>query len=332
MNSIPNIKDATYKKIYDELVKRFLLDRKTIESSSFFKYLNEKFGNDFNLNKNVFIAKIQSMSLKSDPYKLRIRQDKFLKLAKSGEFGILLSSYKNSILCFFTKSFTNYKFPDNNGNSFITFSYEELDKKIAIDNSDNVAIKTIKGNNNPKYIFYSANIQKFNKEYFDKFYNELENYNLSHYKDEIIEMFIPQIPNSSKEEIKNYFPSLCALATLSKCPCGKEIDVDFLERYDLSYRHFHHLLPKKFLIQKMTNEEGVLDWGKIHNYLNLIPLCLPCHQLIHKGSKYPELVDDIFNSIISLYKEKEIYDDFSKYLIDTNTTINELLDFYKNKH
>lgn len=315
----------SYKEI-QEILKKSNLSKDEIKETKLYKYIKEKIIWSKE-NENVFFSNITSMCLEKNYENVRIRNDKFLSLAKENKNGFIISSIKLNnktfVLCFHTKMFTNYEFSNNQSNSFITFKLSDIQNKFVFDNNDNVVIKNKKSN---KYIFYVSIDENFNSEKFGEFLEKIDNFDIKKLDVDIVKFFVPPIPNKIRNKIRNDYDDYCAL---ENCPCGKSININFLKENNLTYTHLHHFVPKELFIEKKWNKEGCLDWSVIHNSINLIPLCLPCHQAIHKGSYMKELVVNTFEKIIKKYKEKNQLDKLLKYLNDNfNYQIDDLLNFY----
>lgn len=328
--------------VFKKWIKSKIIKNEEIENSDFYRYIVHKFRNE-NLEKkvNLFIANVQSMCVEKNPDAFRIRNDKFLKLAKEKKFGILLSGLKINetkfILCFFTKSFRGYPFSNNSSNSFINFTKKDLESKIISFQFDNISIKNgeKKSKKLTKYIFYVVNCDKFDVNKFNLFWDEINKLEFDPYSSNCIKFFVPPIPEESKIKSRELFSNFCALATENgnfSCPCGKNIDVNFLKVNKLNYTDIHHFVPKELLIRTMNESIGFLDWNEIHDDINLIPLCSPCHQAIHKkNTKYAELIKNTFDSIINCYKAKNKYEKFLVYLKNNaNMNIEDLFNFYCN--
>ena len=70
-----------------------------------------------------------------------------------------------------------------------------------------------------------------------------------------------------------------------------------------------------------------LDPYLIHNPVNLVPLCMPCHQSIHKKSNR-NLVINTYNYILQTFKNMNLKNDFLDFLKKCNITEEILLNFY----
>lgn len=316
----------TYQK-YIDIIKKIQFKKSELKNSDFYKYIENNY-KDY----KILLSYITSMCIEKNPSQLRIRNDSFLKNISNNLPTILLSGIKYNehsfILCFFSKSFDKYPYNNDSSNSFINFSYEELIKKIISFESDNIAIK-----NKSKYIFYVVNSKKFNKESFNLFFKQINNLNLNSYYSikNTLNKFIPPIPNKNKFEVRNLYNNLCAITLDNlevRCPCGKNIEINYLKQNKINYTDIHHFAPKEFLIQHLNKNEDFIDWNLIHDSINLIPLCSPCHQSIHKGSNNKNLVRKMFDSIIECYKEKNTLEKFKNYLNSINLDLNKLLNFY----
>ncbi|MCF0218085.1 MAG: hypothetical protein HUJ42_03550 [Malacoplasma sp.] len=322
---------------YSEYLKKNNLNESEIKSSNVFEFLNKNFWYSLKLKESLFISKIQSMSLETNPSQLRIRNDNFLNLAKNKIFGILISGIKienkTIILVFCTKSFYEYDHSVSSSNSTINFSWDEL-KNFCFSGDDTIQIKTIKRHNNikGKYIFYSSNDLNFNKEEMNKFFYLLDcNFlNLNDFLNRTYSSIIsPKIPDITRSLIKNRFNDFCSLSD-SICPCGKNINTDYLRENKITYVDIHHFAPKELLIRTLGEKEGFLDWEKIHNEINLIPLCSACHQGIHKGRSNLTLVCNIFDQIKKVYEKQNKLDFFKEFLYaNANMELDNLLEFYK---
>lgn len=292
-------------------------------------------------NDNVIISKIESMANKKTPNRVRIRSDKFIRYASENKKAILLTGIElnnNKIyLAFFSSSFYDYKHSLKSSNSFINFPFEELNEYI-YNGQDTINIKnnnTKKNKEKIKYVFYSTLDKNFDENKFIDFYNNSLKFNdnsITKYSGN--EFFVPPIPIEIKKIVKNDFNKRCALCSLDRehinyCPCGYDINVDYLDKNDLSYTHLHHLVPKKYFLNDC--ETSYINWNIVHNKLNIVPLCPACHQSIHKGLKSTELVSSVYNAILDIYKKIGKYEEFTHFLKNNTkfSDTDDLLNFYK---
>lgn len=326
-----------------KLVNDSKLSRSKLKSSNLYNYIKSL--NDFK-DDQIFFANITSMNLDTNPNMLRIRNDNFLKKITNSEKAILLSginwNHKDIILVFLSESFIGYDHSTDSSNSFITFSKDDLNNFL-FDNEDTVNFKNIYKNTKKersKYIFYTTDDINFDKNKFFNFYNVLVNdlkfQPYSQNTNRSLKILIPAIPEINKKRIRELFNQRCALCSINKdnlafCPCGENVNIKYLKDNDLSYTDIHHFIPKEYFLNNMY-EDSYINWNIVHNEINLIPLCSACHQAIHKGNKYQELVKNTFNAITNAFEEKDRIEKFKNYLLN-NTDLRELsnlLSFYFN--
>lgn len=312
---------------------------------------------------------IQSMCNKNNVNIVRMRSDNFLKKAINKEKMFLISCYDDKIICLPSIPFFSYKGNVNKSNSLITFDIGKLESDESNDNYVLEIRGNPRNNTDKKYLFISKE-SKFNPKKFDEYmnfigftknqktirdqyFNELtkkpEEFIDYLFKNDFINskgklellkyskyqnFIIPSIPDNIKNSVLKVNNYLCLCNNINNkdyfCPCGSDINIEYLNENNLTYLHLHHLIPKKFFIKNSNNE---VDWDIIHNKINLVPLCMVCHQSIHKMNKNKKLVKKVFDSIIFAYKELNIYDDFVNFLnINTNINIDTLLRFYLNEY
>ena len=239
--------------------------------------------------------------------------------------GIKLDN-KQIIICISSESFFDYSFSTKNSNSFITLDYDDLKKLVYFD-QDTIQYWTY--GKNVKYSFFVSYNENFNE---NLFWNEfIHNVFYIRCKDiDINKIIIPQIPESIREKIVIKFHDRCALdqESIFKCPCGNNIDINFLKQNNLSYIHLHHFVPKELFKEMYYNGKiDNLDPYLIHNPVNLVPLCMPCHQSIHKKSNR-NLVTNTYNYILETFKNMNLKNDFLDFLKKCNITEEFLLNFY----
>lgn len=315
----------TYEWFQNEL-KKINLSKEEIKRSKLFLFLS-KYYND----NEIFFSNINSMCLKTNPSLLRIRNDKFLYCSKNKKNVILFTGIKykdkSYILCFLSKCFYGYEKSVTSSNSFINFQYDELINKMLLDNQDNIVIKNL---GKPQmYIFYISNDKYFNENNYLNFVEQVykNNFNPSNPND--LKSFSPPIPDKIKLIVRLRYKKFCARVLDNKCPCGNKINLEYLQNNKLSYTDIHHFAPKELMIKKMND---IIDWKIIHNQINLIPLCSPCHQAIHKGGNYYNLVKTVFISILECYKLTNSLDDFKNYIKkNLNMNLSDLFNFYINQ-
>lgn len=322
-------------KKYDNLKKKLKdseLNKKEILSSNIFNFIKNNLSLD---QSNIFFANIKSMCLENSPEKIRIRNDNFLRCASTGKISYLFSGIKINnkkfLLFFSSKSFYNYPFSTKSSNSFINFDFHNFINNIISFESDNIAI--VNNKNKTKYIFYVSNDDYFDSEYFLTFWKEINETNFDPYSSSKIKKLTPPIPGNNKKTVRDLYENFCSLVYEKNqytCPCGSNINIKKIMKYNLNYTDIHHFAPKEFLINIMLEREGILNWNKIHDTINLIPLCSPCHQAIHKGKNNNELVSKVFNSIKNCYILKNRLNDFEKFLNEINLSLNDLYQFYLN--
>jgi len=287
----------TYKPYVDWLNENRLTSEYIIKSD-IYKYVS-KLG--YKIGKNLFIPNIRSMNLNSHPSKLRIVCGDFLSKIKEGDYNVCLMTgvkINNTklILTYFGKSFIGYTFKTSDSNSFITFDYEELSEWSKEGEGGDVK----KTRNKDKFLFYIST--KFNECVFDNFYCMLNKLYFDPYNKD--SKTIPVIPEQNKKIAKR--------------------------RYEIKkneYVELHHFIPKDYFIKYCAQ----VDWKIVHDPLNLVPLSVEEHHWGIHSSK-PEMVKNVFNKIIKLYKEHHLYDDFI-FFLKKNTklkNIDELLNFYLN--
>lgn len=327
---------------YSQFCKENNLKEEELISSNFYQFLtnnNESDALRFVKGETLFIVNIQSFSSKKNPTRLRIRSDNFLKLAKEKKDGGAITGIringKKYFLFFWTKYFFDYNSDTNNSNSFITFNYYDLINNYAKYLTDSIIEKNSKINKENKIIFfYVSSEDNFNPELFKSFNKIINSIPDSYLINKTENIVIPPISEFTKKDIRILHKDLCGLVSEYEnkyfdCPCKKDINIDFLKENDLNYTDIHHFAPKKFLVDIFRKQKKDINWNIIHDEINLIPLCTPCHTAIHKGKNNTELVTKVFNSIIESYKINNRYEEFIKYLdLNFNLDINDLLNFY----
>lgn len=311
---------------YSKKLKNILLNKKEIEKSNIFSFLKKEFKDEFK-NDNIFYSNITSMCLKTKPNQIRIRNDKFLACAKEQKLSFLFSGIKinnnNFIFTFISKCFYNYNHSIKSSNSFINFSYEEMIDFIS--NGDNVIIKNL--TKPSMYIFYVSDNNDFNETKIINFLNEIEKNDFNPRNPKQLKKFAPPIPIKNKLIARLRYKELCArIIDNNLCPCGKNINVNYLKENNLNYTDIHHFAPKELMIRKMND---FVNWNIIHETINLIPLCPPCHQSIHKGKNSYNLVKNTFNSIIKCLKITNSLDLFKDFLNkNLKMSLDDLFNFY----
>lgn len=319
---------------YVQFCKENVITKEEITASKFYQFLI----NDLKLlpDQTLLIANIQSLALKSDPSRLRIRSDQFLKLVKAQQTGALITGIKinnQKYFCFFsTKYFFNYHFNVNQSNSFITFTYQDLINNYTIYDNDGIIEKTTKTNG--KIYFYVSVNDHFNPQLFTAFNKTIKSIPDLSIQNKTTITFIPPIADVIKKRIRALNQDWCALVfndqnNLYHCPCQKAIDIAFLKANNLNYTDLHHFAPKDFLANFFKKQNKDINWNIIHDEINLVPLCTPCHSAIHKGKNNPKLVTSVFQAIIKSYQITNRYNRFIKYL-DQNfkMKIQDLLNLY----
>lgn len=333
--------EKNYKPVADFLNLNDISEEEIISSTNLYKELLTLVNNDTD---SIMFSNIESFSDTKYPNKIRLRNDNFLRASKEKKKIALISGVKlgdkNLYLIFISPYFYDYKASTNSNNSFIGFDFNEL-YHFVYNGEDTINIKNpkIKSSNKKyhRYMFYATYDVNFDKDKFAKFFGNVEEVIPS--DDKPIkytgnEYFVPQIPVETRKLVNENYAKKCALCSLEKdnpiyCPCGDQINIDYMEKNDLSYTHLHHLVPKKYFLNEpsITN----VDWDIVHNLYNIVPLCPACHQSIHKGVKNKELVHNVFNAIMDLFKKTDKYDKFEKYIIDNTNfeSVDNLLEFYK---
>ena len=323
---------------YSQFCKENNLKEEDLISSNFYQFLTNNNENDalrFVKDETLFIVNIQSLSLKQHPTRLRIRSDNFLKLAKENKEGGIMTGIrienKKYFLFFSTKYFFNYNYDTNQGNSFITFDYYDLINNYTKYPTDSIIEKNSK---NKTIFFYVSSEDNFSPELFKSFNKIINSIPEGYLLNKTKNIIVPPISDFTKKDIRILHKDLCGLVSKYEnkyfdCPCRKDIDIDFLKENDLNYTDIHHFAPKKFLLDIFRKQKKDINWNIIHDEINLIPLCTPCHIAIHKGKNNIELVKKVFKSIIESYKINNRYNDFIKYLdFNFNISIEDLLNFY----
>lgn len=316
------------------------LKRSEIVASKIYQFLTtnqENGGLNLVENETLMIANIQSLSLKSDPSRLRIRNDKFLKLARAKIQGGLISGIKirnqQYFLFFSTKYFFNDDIKVNQSNSFITFTYDDLVNNYTRYGFDTIIEKRSKINQS-KIFFYVCTDTSFDLQVFKSFNQKITAYNDYPLVNQTKLMFIPPIADHTKNNVRSLYHDFCALVSKDQdgeyvCPCNQAIDLKFLKENDLNYTDLHHFAPKKFLAKLLKNNNQDINWNIIHDQINLIPLCVPCHSAIHKGKNQDYLVTKVFRAIIKSYQKNNRYEDFVNYLrFNFNLSVADLLKVY----
>lgn len=316
---------------YLDFCKTNAITKEQLINSKFYQFLI----NEQNLveNETLLIAKIQSLVLKSNPTRLRIRNDRFLKLAKAKALGGLITGIKikdqHYYLFFSTKYFFNYHFSPNQSNSFITFDYDDLINNWTTYSNDTIIEKTY--HKNYKIYFYVSTDDNFDAKQFNDFNQKIAKYD--NLVNQEINLITPPIADLVKKKVRTLYQDRCALLNQEDCEFAcpsKEIDLEFLKANDLNYTDIHHFAPKDFLTKLFKND---LNWSIIHDEINLIPLCSPCHIAIHKGKNNVQLVTKVFQAIIKSYQNQNRWEDYIKYLkINFNLNVDDLLKVYLKTH
>ncbi|MFV8418732.1 hypothetical protein [Mycoplasma sp. Sp33II] len=334
---------------YTEFCNQIKIGKEEFQKTNFYNYLfNKKNDNgfDFIMNQNVFKANITSFSNEACPDKLRIRNDKFLKLATERKMGLLIAPYKMNNKIYFciltTLWFYNYSSSISSSNSFIIFDHNKL-----LDYTKNMGVqyKTIKTNkihliNNDKFVKYALLI--ISDEDIEKF-NDLKEYIINSYTSRgDIANFIersknidPTISSKTRNSILNLSKNRCLINYINPNHCNTKMD------WDATYEaikgtglnvpvDIHHFITREWFkdVWQVSETESDLDWDFIHNEINLIPLCKLCHQSIHNKNK--RLSKLTFSYIIQALKYTNRYDNFLKYLEESNVvkSIDDLLLMY----
>lgn len=332
--------EKNYKFIAEFLDKNKISNTSIVSSTNLYKEILELVDND---KDSIMFSNITSFSNRNSPNRVRIRNDKFLKDCKNNKKVVLISGIKinnkNLYLIFISSYFFNYNSSINSSNSFINFDFDDLHSFI-YNNEDTIIIRKPKNKSTDhryhNYAFYTTNDTNFDKNKFEKFFKNIEEITSNNSKSFEYtghEYFVPQIPIKMRKKINTIYGRKCALCLLEKddplyCPCGDQINIEYLKKNDLSYIHLHHLIPKKYFLNDPSID---INWDLIHNINNIVPLCQPCHQAIHKGFKNKGLVHDIFNAIIKIFKKNNRYKKFEKHILNKTNfkNIDDLLDFYK---
>lgn len=318
---------------YSKKLKEDKISDQEIKKLKIYNFIKEKFPNS-----NIYISYFSSLCNKKVPDKIRLRNDSFLKDAVENKISFLLSGIKIKdyfiVICFCTTSFFGYKFKTDSSNSFIVQNYLDL-YKLNYNNQDSINYWTY--GKNKKYMFYSSYCNDFNDIIFiNEFINRLNFSTDNQYKPVVstsTNIYVPEIPNYIRANVRNIYNDMCALSigkTLV-CPCGNNINRNFLKKNNLTYTHLHHFIPKSFFISKYNSGDiDKLDWNIIHSPHNLVPLCLACHESIHKGKANIKLVKNTFKCIIDSYRYTNRYEHFINFIKNETFLINEneILEFY----
>jgi len=308
---------------YQLLLKQNVLSKQHIINSNIYKFICNL---GYKLNENLWITNIQSMAMSKNPNMLRVRNDKFLNKSKQGEDACLISGIrlnnKELFLVYFGKSFIGYNKSIKSSNSFITFTFEQLNKMSEC--KDQIQTKNVK--KGAKYLFYSST--DFDENMFENYLNMLQNIELHGY-DAKDSKYDPSIPSENRKIIEDRYESICAIAFENPSDCELASQISKNSKFFLSKNYdIHHFIPKEYFKQYF---DGLLDWKNvIHNTLNLVPLCRYCHKNIHASDK--TLVKKTFEYVIQAYKKANVYLDFLNFLKENTSlkNISELLNFYLN--
>lgn len=291
----------------------------------------------------IVFANIQSMCLTTDPTKIRIRSDKFLRWVKNFNFDCMLVSIakhfgKKYYYIFLGKSFEEYCFSDYSSNSFLNFNFEDLFPVNGWKENYGIKIKTVSNRRKEKskYFYYvSEDALKSNddinklKDFCERFIKQipLEPYPKIVYK-------ALEITPGIRKKVFDLFPNRCI------CSVGENICINkdsinwnsFEKNPSLTSLHLHHFIPKEHF-RNMYNVKK-LNTEIINSYLNLVPLCPSCHSTIHKGNDLQKMM--IINKIFEVQKKLNIHNDFLDYLKNNEKyikmTIEKIIAFYLKRH
>lgn len=306
---------------YKEALKQRSLDKEYLKSTMIYDHLLKHYP-----HAPVYFAKITSMCLSSHPSSIRIRNDKWIADVKDRTLSFLLVGYtdksNNIVLCFCSCAIAEYKFSTESSNSIIRQDYDDLEHLLYWD-EDTINYWSYK---KTKYSFYVTQNDNFDSHLFDhqfmfKSFGIFSSYNDENINSEVKEIHIPALPAELKRKVRDKFNNMCMLSTVTdngviQCPCGNHIDVQYLKENGLTYTHLHHFVPKKlFINQYQESRLHHLDWYEVHSEINLVPLCLACHESIHKGGGQKALVTKTFNNVIENFKQTNQYESFLNYLV-----------------
>lgn len=288
----------------------------------------------YNPHCEIKLCNLTSMCNTASPDLVRLRSDPFLRNALNNIETYLLTGFclndKRIILCFSSDSFKNYHYGTNNSNSFITIKYDQL-QYLSYYDEDTIQYWNYNGSrpNGFRYSFYVTVNDNFNYDLFiHGFINNIEAINEIHINER--QIIIPQIPSEIRNEVTERYRHKCALIQnrIQPCPCGNNINVDYLDQNNLSYIHLHHLVPKELFVRLFNNGNlANLNSYLIHKPINLIALCMPCHQSIHKIND-GRLVKGTFESIITLLENMNLRNEFDSFLQECGIDEDILLNFY----
>lgn len=317
---------------YQEFANKNKLEREKIINSDVYRVLVDDL--KLKLNENLFICNIQSMSNKNNPTKLRIRNDKFLRLVSKGNGECcLISGIKindlDVILIFFGYSFIGYNFSTKSSNSFIIFDYDDLVNKFK---SKNNSVQTKNNHDKTKYMFYvtcikeNDNFYKFDKKMFLFFFDSIKEINFDFYKYQKSTNLDQDIPKINREVVNKVYSNLCSIYKTNGfkfCNCVNWKEIEKSGNYNPD---IHHFVPKNYF----KNKIGLVDWGMIHNPINLIPLCSFCHKKIHSSKKNISIIKEVFYNIVDSYKKYDRFFEFNDFLKQNTNfeSIEDLFNFY----
>ncbi|MBN0919343.1 ATP-binding cassette domain-containing protein [[Mycoplasma] gypis] len=287
---------------------------------NFYKFLEEN-------NIKYLRANVTSLSLKTQPNRVRIRSDAFLKSAvnEGTKDLFLVSSYKNinkdiTHIILLSNWFLKYSHSLGSSNSFLNFNYEDLEM---FSQYSGFQYKNFQTKNSPetnKFIFLTLNDKDFSEELFynyksssEKIFDDLL---LNFSESSQTKKSDPSIPLWVKEKLLRDFNFSCAIHSVNPNNCRTSMNWqktrENLKGTNLNVPvDFHHFVPRSFFKKEFYNSDKsqILDWNKIHNLINVIPLCQICHQSIHNSDK--ELQKQTFNLIIDTYKTKNNIEKFN---------------------
>lgn len=304
----------SYKEITDFL-KQNIINKKYIIESQVYKYLTTNY--DLKLNINIWNANITSMSLTTTPYKIRIRNDNFLKQLKQNNENIWLISgikilNKKIIILHYGKAFKGYDKKIDVGNSFIHYDWRDLVMQIKkLDVNIFTKYKNELEGDEAKYFYCIFNDDDFKPIILDNFIKIIQDTNFDPYNKLVNKKLTDKsIPIETKKLLRKKYNSECAIYFFKKT-CYGYIDFD-KQKQELGAENtsieFNHIIPRNHFKKSISNFNEF--WDIIHDYRNLIPMCQKCHDLCSNKN----MKNKIFYEILEAMKKAEMYDSFIEYM------------------
>lgn len=342
--SVEGLKE--YFEYYKKYIYDNVLNENELKNSNLYKELRK-------LESNALIipANITSMDQKYDPKRLRIRSDKFLQSIsdKNPVFLIagLIFNKRKILLLLSSWPFVNYEAKKDGSNSFWNFYLDDIETLIK-GNSSNIFYKNREEKSHGTYYcFFICDDYKFSENELKTFLNVCRNTKWDNIDSQEWDDFIfPSVPKNVVETVLNkQFKNYCSLYTdpninnefKSFCPCGGNVDINYMEKNQITYLQLHHFVPKSWFknVYLKNSQNHFLAITTVHNPINLIPLCSCCHQSIHKcqqtlfsNESAKNLTIQTFNYIINAYKRFGLYNRFLSYLKEINLTLEDLFKYY----